>query len=80
MWLSPRAMMCSGRANLSLRWSRNLVQRGANFVVPVDAEPKRKADGLADLLRLADLADLRDNLTHRPADVAGAAGDRRPAP
>lgn len=48
-----------------------LVRRGANFVVPVDAEPKRKADGLPVCFDWLIWQTLRDNLVHRPADVPG---------
>ncbi|MDO9223375.1 MAG: hypothetical protein Q7U20_06650 [Caulobacter sp.] len=48
-----------------------LVRRGANFVVPVDAEPKRKADGLPICFDWLIWQTLRDNLIHRPAGVPG---------
>jgi hypothetical protein len=46
-----------------------LVRRGANFVVPVDAEPKRRADGLPICFDWLIWQTLRDNLTHPPAGV-----------
>lgn len=48
-----------------------LVRRGANFVVPVDAEPTRKADGLPICFDWLVWQTLRDNLVHRPAGVPG---------
>ena len=48
-----------------------LVRRGANFVVPVDAEPKRKTDGLPICFDWLVWQTLRDSLTHRPAAVPG---------
>ena len=48
-----------------------LVRRGANFVVPVDAEPRRGADGLAICFDWLVWQTLRDNLTLRPAGVPG---------
>ena len=48
-----------------------LVRCGANFVVPVDAEPKRKADGLPICFDWLIWRTLRDNLVHRPAGVPG---------
>lgn len=50
---------------------KELVRRGANFVVPVDAEPKRKADGLPICFDWLIWRTLRDNLVHRPAGVPG---------
>jgi hypothetical protein len=48
-----------------------LVRRGANFVVPVDAEPKRQADGLPICFDWLVWQTLWDNLVHRPANVPG---------
>ena len=48
-----------------------LVRRGANFVVPVDAEPKRKVDGLPICFDWLVWQTLRDNLPHRPDGVPG---------
>lgn len=48
-----------------------LVRRGANFVVPVDAEPKRKSDGLPVCFDWLVWQTLRDSLTLRPAGVPG---------
>jgi len=44
-----------------------LVRRGANFVVPVDAEPKRKADVQPICFDWLVWRTLKDSLTHRPA-------------
>jgi hypothetical protein len=51
---------------------RELVKRGANFVVPVDAEPLRKADGLPICFDWLVWKTIRDNLARRPANVPGA--------
>jgi hypothetical protein len=48
-----------------------LMRRGANFVVPVDAEPKRQTDDLPICFDWLVWQTLRDNLVHRPADVPG---------
>ena len=48
-----------------------LVRRGANFVVPVDAEPKRKADGQPICFDWLVWQTLKDSLTLRPAGVPG---------
>lgn len=50
---------------------KELVRRGANFVVPVDAEPKRKADGLPICFDWLIWQAIRHNLTRRPADAPG---------
>lgn len=50
---------------------KELVRHGANFVVPVDAEPKRKADRLPICFDWLIWQTLRDNLVHRPAGVPG---------
>lgn len=48
-----------------------LIRRGANFVVPVDAEPTRKADGLPICFDWLVWRTLRDGLALRPANVPG---------
>lgn len=48
-----------------------LIKRGANFVVPVDAEPVRPADGLPICFDWIVWKSLFDNLAVRPADVPG---------
>jgi hypothetical protein len=50
---------------------KELVKRGANFVVPVDAEPKRKADGLPICFDWLIWQTIRNNLTRRPAEAPG---------
>jgi hypothetical protein len=50
---------------------KELLKRGANFVVPVDAEPKRKSDGLPICFDWLIWQTIRDNLTRRPANVPG---------
>lgn len=48
-----------------------LVRRGANFVVPVDAEPRRKVDGLPICFDWLVWQTLRDSLARRPTGVPG---------
>jgi hypothetical protein len=48
-----------------------LVKRGANFVVPVDAEPLRQADDLPICFDWIVWNSLYENLALRPADVPG---------
>lgn len=48
-----------------------LMRRGANFVVPVDAEPKRKSDGLPICFDWLVWQTIRDNLAVRPAGAPG---------
>ena len=48
-----------------------LVKRGANFVVPVDAEPRRQGDGLPICFDWLVWQTLRDNLVHRPVGAPG---------
>ncbi|RJF89265.1 hypothetical protein D3874_21715 [Oleomonas cavernae] len=50
---------------------KELVKRGANFVVPVDAEPKRKSDGSPICFDWLIWQTIRDNLARRPADAPG---------
>lgn len=50
---------------------KELVRRGANFVVPVDAEPLRKVDGLPICFDWLVWTTIKDNLTLRPANVPG---------
>lgn len=45
---------------------KELVKRGANFVIPIDAEPRRKVDGLPVCFDWLVLETVRDNLKHRP--------------
>jgi hypothetical protein len=48
-----------------------LVKRGANFVIPVDAEPMRKSDGLPICFDWLVWNAVCNSLTSRPADVPG---------
>lgn len=50
---------------------KGLVRRGANFVVPVDAEPKRKADSLPICFDWLVWQTLRNSLPLRPGGVPG---------
>jgi hypothetical protein len=50
---------------------KELVKRGANFVVPVDAEPVRKVDGLPICFDWLVWEAIKDNLTLRPQNVPG---------
>lgn len=50
---------------------KDLVKRGANFVVPVDAEPLRKVDSLPICFDWLIWKTIKDNLTLRPPDVPG---------
>lgn len=50
---------------------KELVRRGANFVVPIDADPKRKTDGLPICFDWLIWQAIRDNLTRRPPDAPG---------
>lgn len=50
---------------------KELVRRGANFVVPVDSEPLRKADGLPICFDWLIWKTLKDNLSLRPLNVLG---------
>lgn len=50
---------------------KELVKRGANFVIPVDAEPLRKADGLPICFDWLVWNALKANLTLRPNNVSG---------
>lgn len=50
---------------------KELVRRGANFVVPVDAEPLRKTDGLPICFDWLVWKTLKEHLASRPAHVPG---------
>jgi hypothetical protein len=50
---------------------KELVRRGANFVVPVDAEPLRKADGLPICFDWLIWTTIREHWTLRPQNVPG---------
>ncbi|MBY2967253.1 hypothetical protein HF251_32005 [Rhizobium leguminosarum] len=51
---------------------KELVKRGANFVIPVDAEPPRKTDGLPVCFDWLVWKSVRNNLTLRPQNVPGS--------
>lgn len=50
---------------------KELVKRGANFVIPVDAEPLRKVDGMPVCFDWLVWKTVRDNLIHRPQNAPG---------
>lgn len=50
---------------------KELIKRGANFVIPVDAEPLRKFDGLPICFDWLIWKTIKDNLTLRPANAPG---------
>ncbi|MAD35261.1 MAG: hypothetical protein CMO30_08945 [Tistrella sp.] len=50
---------------------KELVKRGANFVIPVDAEPKRSVDGLPVCFDWLIWKAVKDNLAHRPSTAPG---------
>ncbi|MDA9399203.1 MULTISPECIES: hypothetical protein [Bradyrhizobium] len=50
---------------------KELVKRGANFVIPVDAEPVRKCDSLPICFDWLIWTTIKSNLTLRPANVPG---------
>ncbi len=50
---------------------KELVKRGANFVIPVDAEPKRKVDGLPVCFDWLVWKTVKDNFINRPQNVPG---------
>lgn len=50
---------------------KELVRRGANFVIPVDADPHREADGLPLCFDWLVWTAIKDNLAHRPTGVLG---------
>ena len=51
---------------------KELVKRGANFVIPVDAEPVRKGDSLPICFDWLVWKMIKDNLALRPANVSGS--------
>ncbi|MGX1496691.1 hypothetical protein ACSSV1_001727 [Labrenzia sp. MBR-25] len=50
---------------------KELLKRGANFVVPVDVEPLREVDGLPICFDWLIWKTIKDNLTLRPSNVPG---------
>ncbi len=71
---SAEEVRCARELVVSL--VKALMKRGANFVVPVDAEPKRKCDGLPICFDWLVWQTIRDNLALRPADAPGPQGNR----
>jgi hypothetical protein len=51
---------------------KELVKRGVNFVIPVDAEPVRKSDGLPICFDWLVWKEIKHNLALRPANVPGS--------
>ena len=51
---------------------KELVKRGANFVIPIDAEPVRKCGGLPLCFDWLVWKTVKDNLALRPANVPGS--------
>lgn len=51
---------------------KELVRRGANFVIPVDAEPVRKSDGLPICFDWLVWKTIKDSLALRPTNVPGS--------
>ena len=50
---------------------KELIKRGSNFVVPVDAEPLRKVDGVPVCFDWLIWKTIKDNLALRPVNVPG---------
>lgn len=50
---------------------KGLVKRGANFVIPVDAEPRRSVDGQPVCFDWLVWNAVKDNLLHRPQNAPG---------
>jgi hypothetical protein len=68
--IAPTADVEAARA-LIATLVKDLVKRGANFVIPVDAEHLRKADGLPVCFDWLVWKTVKDSLIHRPQDVPG---------
>jgi len=68
--IAPTADVEAARALISTL-VKDLVRRGANFVIPVDAEPLRKVDGLPVCFDWLVWKTVKDNIIHRPQDVPG---------
>jgi TIR- and PNP-associating SLOG family len=51
---------------------KELIKHGANFVIPVDAEPVRKSDGLPICFDWLVWKTIKDSLALRPANVPGS--------
>lgn len=68
--IAPTADVEAARELIALL-VRELVRRGANFVIPVDADPKRGVDGLPVCFDWLLWKTVKDNLIHRPQNVPG---------
>lgn len=68
--VAPTAEVEAAR-DLVARLVRELVRRGANFVIPVDAEPRRQADGLPVCFDWLVWKAVKDNLAFRPQNPPG---------
>ncbi|MCK1513745.1 hypothetical protein IVB22_14425 [Bradyrhizobium sp. 190] len=60
-----------GARELIAGLAKELIKRGANFVVPVDAEPLRKVDALPICFDWLIWKTIKDSLALRPANVPG---------
>lgn len=68
--VAPAAEVDAARELIALL-VKELVKRGSNFVVPVDAEPKRNVDGLPVCFDWLIWKTVKENLIHRPQNVPG---------
>lgn len=68
--LAPTADVKAARELVAML-VKELVKRGANFVIPVDAEPKRNVDDLPVCFDWLVWKTVKDNLIHRPQNVPG---------
>ena len=68
--IAPTADVQAARELIALL-VKELVKRGANFVIPVDAEPKRNVDGLPVCFDWLVWKSVKANLIHRPQNVPG---------
>jgi hypothetical protein len=69
--IAPTADVEAARELIALL-IKELVKRGANFVIPVDAEPKRNVDGLPVCFDWLVWKTVKDNLINRPQNVPGS--------
>jgi hypothetical protein len=68
--IAPTAEVEAAR-NLIVLLVKDLIKRGANFVIPLDAEPTRKMDDLPVCFDWLVWRAVKDNLIHRPQNVPG---------
>lgn len=68
--IAPTADAVAARELIALL-VKELLKRGANFVIPVDAEPKRNVDGLPVCFDWLVWKTVSDNIIHRPQNVPG---------